>query len=55
MMLAGLALAGRCPGRQLFMNGEGNSDAGVFILGMIIGAGIAHNFTVLMTITNREG
>jgi len=46
MLMAGLAfaLAGGCPGRQLFMSGEGNSDAGVFSLGLIVGAGVAHNF-----------
>ncbi|MDD4109859.1 MAG: YedE family putative selenium transporter [Prolixibacteraceae bacterium] len=46
MVLAGLAftLAGGCPGRQLFLSGEGDSDAAVFVLGMIFGAGFAHNF-----------
>lgn len=46
MLVAGLAfaLAGGCPGRQLFMSGEGNSDAGVFVLGMIVGAALAHNW-----------
>jgi YedE family putative selenium metabolism protein len=46
MVLAGLcfALAGGCPGRQLFMAGEGDGDAGVFVLGMITGAAFAHNF-----------
>ena len=46
MALAGLAfcLAGGCPGRQLFMAGEGDGDAAIFVLGMIVGAGIAHNF-----------
>ena len=46
MMLAGLAfaLAGGCPGRQLFLSGEGDGDAAVFVLGMIVGAGFAHNF-----------
>jgi YedE family putative selenium metabolism protein len=46
MVLAGLAfaLAGGCPGRQLFLAGEGDGDAGVFVIGMIVGAGIAHNF-----------
>lgn len=48
MTLAGLAfaLAGGCPGRQLFLSGEGDSDAGVFVLGMIVGAGFAHNFNL---------
>lgn len=46
MALAGLAfaLAGGCPGRQLFLSGEGDGDAAVFVIGMIVGAGIAHNF-----------
>jgi len=48
MALSGLAfaLAGGCPGRQLFMSGEGDMDAGIFVLGMIVGAGIAHNFSI---------
>jgi YedE family putative selenium metabolism protein len=46
MVLAGLAftLAGGCPGRQLFLSGEGDADAAIFVLGMIVGAGFAHNF-----------
>lgn len=46
MVVAGLAfaLAGGCPGRQLFLAGEGDGDAAVFVLGMIVGAGVAHNF-----------
>jgi uncharacterized protein len=46
MSLSGLAfaMAGGCPGRQLFLAGEGDGDAGIFVLGMISGAGIAHNF-----------
>ncbi|MCA1906059.1 MAG: YedE-related selenium metabolism membrane protein [Desulfarculus sp.] len=46
MVLAGLAfaLAGGCPGRQLFLAGEGDGDAAVFVIGMIVGAGLAHNF-----------
>ena len=45
MVTAGLAfaLAGGCPGRQLFMAGEGDSDAGIFALGMLVGAAMAHN------------
>jgi YedE family putative selenium metabolism protein len=48
MALAGLAfaLAGGCPGRQLFLAGEGDGDAGVLVLGMITGAGFAHNFAL---------
>lgn len=46
MTLAGLAfaLAGGCPGRQLFLSGEGDGDAAIFVLGMIVGAAISHNF-----------
>jgi uncharacterized protein len=46
MVVAGLAfaLAGGCPGRQLFLTGEGDGDAAVFVFGMIVGAGLAHNF-----------
>jgi YedE family putative selenium metabolism protein len=46
MVLAGLAfaLAGGCPGRQLFLAGEGDGDAAIFVLGMIVGAAFAHNF-----------
>jgi YedE family putative selenium metabolism protein len=48
MTLAGLAfaLAGGCPGRQLFLAGEGDGDAGVFVIGMIVGAGVSHNFAL---------
>ncbi|HZJ84978.1 MAG TPA: YedE family putative selenium transporter, partial [Syntrophomonadaceae bacterium] len=46
MVLSGLAftLAGGCPGRQLFLSGEGDGDAAVFVLGMVVGAAFAHNF-----------
>lgn len=52
MTLAGLAfiLGGGCPGRQLFLAGEGDMDAGIFALGMIVGAGIAHNFSLASTV-----
>lgn len=48
MALAGLAytLAGGCPGRQLFLSGEGDGDAGIFVLGMVTGAAVAHNFNL---------
>lgn len=48
MVLAGLAftLAGGCPGRQLFLAGEGDGDAGLFIIGMLVGAGFAHNVQI---------
>jgi uncharacterized protein len=46
MLLAGLAfvLAGGCPGRQLFLAGEGDGDAAVFVMGLIAGAAFSHNF-----------
>ena len=49
MVLSGLcfAMAGGCPGRQLIMSGEGDADAGVFVMGMFGGAAIAHNFNAV--------
>ncbi len=46
MLVGGLAytLAGGCPGRQLFLAGEGDGDASIFVIGMIVGAAVAHNF-----------
>jgi YedE family putative selenium metabolism protein len=48
MALSGLAfaLAGGCPGRQLFLSGEGDGDAAIFATGMIVGAGLSHNFSM---------
>jgi uncharacterized protein len=48
MVLAGLAftLAGGCPGRQLFLTGEGNADSAMFVSGMLVGAGVAHTFNM---------
>jgi YedE family putative selenium metabolism protein len=48
MVLAGLAftMAGGCPGRQVFLSGEGDSDAAVFVLGMIVGAGVSHTYNL---------
>lgn len=53
MALSGLAfaLAGGCPGRQLILSGEGDSDSAVFVVGMITGAGIAHNFMLASSAT----
>jgi YedE family putative selenium metabolism protein len=47
MVLSGLAftLAGGCPGRMFIMSGEGDSDAGIFVTGMLVGAAFAHNFS----------
>lgn len=46
MVLVGLAavLAGGCPLRQLVLSGEGDTDAGMSVLGMVAGAAAAHNF-----------
>ena len=51
MVLAGLSftLAGGCPGRQIFLSGEGDGDAAVFVLGMLTGAAVAHNFMMVAT------
>jgi YedE family putative selenium metabolism protein len=51
MALAGLAftLAGGCPGRQVFLSGEGDGDAALFVLGMFVGAAVAHNFLMVGT------
>lgn len=48
MVLAGLCftLAGGCPGRQFIMSGEGDGDSAIFVLGMLVGAGFAHNFSL---------
>lgn len=48
MVLAGLAftMAGGCPGRQVFLSGEGDADAGIFVFGMLVGAGIAHTYSL---------
>ncbi|MDR0548173.1 MAG: YedE-related selenium metabolism membrane protein [Deltaproteobacteria bacterium] len=40
----GCSLAGGCPLRQLFLAGEGDADAGVFVLGLLFGLAMAHNF-----------
>lgn len=47
-VLAGLAftLAGGCAGRQLFLSGEGDGDAVVFVLGMFCGAALTYNFSL---------
>lgn len=46
MALAGWGsiLLGGCPLRQLILAGEGNGDSAVAVLGMVVGAAVAHNF-----------
>ena len=46
MGLVGLAatMIGGCPLRNLILSGEGDVDAGVTVLGYLVGAAFAHNF-----------
>ena len=46
MFLAGLTatLLGGCPLRQTILSGEGDTDAGITVLGLVVGAAFAHNF-----------
>ncbi|MCD4819778.1 MAG: YedE-related selenium metabolism membrane protein [Candidatus Cloacimonetes bacterium] len=48
MVLSGLAfaLAGGCPGRQLILSGEGDTDSVIFVFGMFTGAAFSHNFSM---------
>lgn len=47
--LSGLAftLMGGCAGRQLFLSGEGDGDASIFVVGMFCGAALIHNFSFI--------
>ncbi len=40
----GSTLLGGCPLRQVILAGEGSADAGISVLGMLVGAATAHNF-----------
>jgi YedE family putative selenium metabolism protein len=46
MALAGYGsvLLGGCPLRQSIMAGEGNADAAICVLGLLVGAAVSHNF-----------
>ena len=46
MLLVGLTatLLGGCPLRQTILSGEGDTDAVVTVLGLLVGAAFAHNF-----------
>jgi len=48
LYLVGVAatLLGGCPLRQLIMAADGNTDAGVCVLGMLAGAGVAHTINL---------
>lgn len=40
----GCVLLGGCPLRQLVLAGEGNTDSGITVIGLMVGAAFAHNF-----------
>ena len=42
----GVHPGGRMPGRQVFLSGEGDGDASIFVFGMLAGAGVAHTFSL---------
>lgn len=48
MVLVGLGsvLLGGCPFRQLVLASQGNGDSTVTVMGMLIGAAFAHNFSL---------
>lgn len=48
MTLTGIAsiLLGGCPVRQTILAGEGDSDAAITVLGLIVGAALTHNFGI---------
>ncbi|NOT30283.1 MAG: hypothetical protein HOP15_07535 [Planctomycetes bacterium] len=54
MTLVGLTgcLAGGCPVRQVVMAGEGNGDAFVTCMGLVVGGALAHN---LALVSSAEG
>ncbi|MCL2620311.1 MAG: YedE family putative selenium transporter [Defluviitaleaceae bacterium] len=39
-------LIGGCPFRQLVLAGSGNSDSAITVIGMMVGAVVAHNFSI---------
>ncbi|MCR3921001.1 MAG: YedE family putative selenium transporter [Firmicutes bacterium] len=56
----GATLLGGCPLRQVILSGEGDTDAGIVLLGMLSGAAVAHNFGIAasgsgVTITGQIG
>jgi hypothetical protein len=46
MFLAGFGcvMLGGCPLRQLVLTGEGNTDSAITVIGLMVGAAVAHNF-----------
>jgi len=51
MAMVGIAsvLAGGCPFRQLVLAGEGAVDSAVIVLGMVVGGGIVHQWSIAST------
>lgn len=51
MLLVGWvsALIGGCPFRQLIKSGEGDSDAGLVVIGMLLGGGIVQSWEIAAT------
>ncbi len=43
-------MANGCPFRQVIMAGEGNTDAGLTLLGMLVGGGIVQSWEIRSTI-----
>ncbi len=50
--LAGILMGG-CPLRQLILAGQGSSDSVITVIGMFVGAGIAHNFKLAAAATAK--
>jgi YedE family putative selenium metabolism protein len=46
----GSVLLGGCPLRQVVMAGSGNSDSGITVLGLLVGAAIVHNFELASSV-----
>ena len=57
LYLAGVAatLLGGCPLRQLIMAADGNTDAGICVLGMLAGAAAAHNLNLAASAAGVPG
>lgn len=57
LMLVGIGATqlGGCPFRQLILSGEGDTDAAMVVLGLLVGAGVAHNFTLASSPTGPSG
>jgi len=51
MFLTGLASVqlGGCPYRQLILSGEGNTDSGIAVLGMLTAGGMVHSWSLTAT------